>query len=481
MSRCKSRLSQRYRSGKHLAALLCWAGLSGAACAADKPPVSPDPVVPSVAQSSISASIEIGMHALDEALESRVPRRLVSINDRTTECWHKRILGRQIDVDCVYSGYVERVGGIPLRAEGGRLTAATPLFGAMQAQGIGGPLVSRIHGSGEGQMTVFASARPQLRRDWSVALDMSEGFRWTEPPVMTVLGFRIDMTRYIEPQIKKQLSRVQADFEEKVRAIGVRDKAASAWRQAFLTVPLLDDPSVTLQTAPQSMAFSGIRVRNNMLEGSIEMNVTTETTVGGAPPFITPTPLPPLGTDVSEPGQFSLIVPVGIRYDLIRQKLQDAVAARLQNGGLKLQDASVYPSAGKLVAALQLAAAADDGKSDWVYLTATPQLDADGQVLQLADLAFTSDSTAPEGSPLATLLRDPGLIQMLQQQVRLTLKDRMQAIIASANAKLTRPLADGFRSEGNLAAAGLSKIALLPDQVRVEFRASGNLRILYGL
>ena len=469
----------RVRSARHLVAVVCWFAITTTAYAAEKPPFAPDPGAPAVAQSSVSATIQIGMRALDDALEARVPRRLVSINDRETECWHKRILGREIDVDCVYSGFVERVGGIPLRAEGGRLTAATPLFGSMEAQGVG-RLVSRIHGSAQGQMTVFASARPQLRKDWSVSLDMSDGFRRTEPPVLTILGFRVNMTRYVEPQIRKQLARVKGDFEAKMRAIRIRGKAASAWRQAFVTMPILDQPSVTLQTIPQSVAFSGLRIRSNMLEGSIEMAVTTQTTVGAAPPFVTPTPLPPLGNDVAEPGKFSLIVPVGIHYDLVRQQVQDLLAARAQTGGMKIQEVTVYPSVGKLIIGLRISGSGDDA-GEWVYLTASPQVDVGAQVLQFANLALTTDSSASPGSPLAGLLGDPTLIQGLQQQLKVTLKDKMQAIIASANVRLNRPLADGFRSEGNLAVAGFSRVSLLSDEVRIEFRAAGDLRLLYGL
>ncbi len=65
--------------------------------------------------------------------------------------------------------------------------------------------------------------------------------------------------------------------------------------------------------------------------------------------------------------------------------------------------------------------------------------------------------------------------------MRLAFQTEWQAILASANARLTRPLADGFRSEGNLTSAGLSKVALLPDGLRIDLRASGDLRILYGM
>ncbi len=457
------------------ASLLLAALLLRPAQADDRPPVLPDAPPTTVAQSSISATIEIGLHAVGDALEARVPRRLVNVNDRTTECWHKRILGREINVDCVYSGYVERVGSIPLRAENGRLTAATPLLGVLSAQGVG-PIVSRIHGSAQGQMTVYASARPQLRPDWSVSLDMTDGFRWTEPPVLTILGFRIDLSRYVTPQVESQLARLKGDFEARMRDLDIRAKAASAWRQAFVTMPLVDQPAVTLQTIPQSVAFSGLRIRGDMLEGSLEMKVTTETTIGAAPAFVTPTPLPDLGSDVSDPGRFSIIVPVGIGYDMIRQKLQDIVNARLQSGQGRAPDISIYPSAGKLVIGLNIP---NDTTS--LYLSATPQIDASTQTLQLADISVGTDNPPPDGSALASLANDPGLLPAIHQQMSLSVQDKLQGIMTSVNALLNRPLADGFRSEGQLTTAGVSRVSLLADHIRVDFRAAGDLRLVYGL
>ncbi len=92
----------------------------------------------------------------------------------------------------------------------GVLNAAMPLFGTVSGQGIG-RFARMLRGTGEGQLMVYATARPRLRPDWSVSLDMSEGFRWQEPPTLQILGFRIDLTRYIEPRIREQVSRVQRD------------------------------------------------------------------------------------------------------------------------------------------------------------------------------------------------------------------------------------------------------------------------------
>jgi hypothetical protein len=227
-----------------------------------------------------------------------------------------------------------------------------------------------------------------------------------------------------------------------------------------------------------------------MLEGSVQMTGMTQTTIGGEAPAPATAPLPSLGHDVSEPGQFAIVVPVTIGYDLIRQKIQDVVAAHVQSNGaqgsgLGVSEINVYPSNGKIVAGVRIGSAGGDtagGSSaggNWLYLTATPQTDAATQTLRLSD--FTFSSSPDEGSPLGRLMSDPALIQKLQDQVQVAYQEQTQAIIKSANARLTRPLADGFRSEGHLTAASVAKVLLLADGIRLDVRASGDLRILYGL
>lgn len=445
-----------------------------------KPPLAADTPPATIANSSISATVQFSLSALDRALERKVPRQLATINDSGRSCWNRRILGRMVDIDCEYSGSVQRTGPISLRAADGKLIAAMPLFGTVSGQGIG-RLARFLHGTGEGQMTVYVTARPRLRPDWSVSLDMNEGFHWQEPPTLQILGFHIDLTRYIEPRIREQISRVQVDAAASVAAIDIHGKAEAAWRQAFSSVQIVDSPAIWLTTTPQTVAFSGTHAQGDALEGAIEIAGTTETSLGQQPPAASPTPLPALDSDVTNPGKFSVILPITIGYDQIRQKIQAVMAARAQSGGPTVQNISIYPSSGKLVAGLHLMSGDAANDRAWIYLTATPQVDANAQTVQLSDLTAVPDSSALPGSPLATLLSDPTFLQDLRQQAGLAFQSEWQAMLASANARLTRPLAGGFRSEGALTSADLSKISLLSDGIRIDLRASGNLKILYGM
>ena len=48
-----------------------------------------------------------------------------------------------------------------------------------------------------------------------------------------------------------------------------------------------------------------------------------------------------------------------------------------------------------------------------------------------------------------------------------------------ANAKLSRDLGNGFRSQGSFTSANIEKVVLLKDNIEIVARATGTLRVVY--
>ena len=239
------------------------AGLTFVALAADKPPLAPDAVAPLTTPTRISATIEFGLPALASAIERDIPRRLATIDERIS-CVHRRILVFRVNANCDVSGFIQRSGPVSLYGRGDHVYGSVPIFGAVEGQGAN-RFTSRIHGETEASATIEAEARPQLTRDWSLDLNFSDGFRWSEPPVLHVLGREIPLSKYAEPRIRAQLSHVRARALAAARRLDLRGKAATAWRHAFEPVQLSDNPPVWLQLTPQSAAFAGVRANSSVL------------------------------------------------------------------------------------------------------------------------------------------------------------------------------------------------------------------------
>ena len=270
---------------------------------------------------------------------------------------HRRVLIFRVNANCDISGYIERTGPVSLYWRGDRVIGAVPIYGTVSGQGAN-RFTARIHGDTEARATVEAEARPQLRRDWSLELNFSDGFRWSEQPYLHVLGRDIALAQYAEPRIRTQMTRIRSRAEAAARRLDLRGKAASAWRQSFEPIKLADTPEVWLQWTPQSVAFAGVRANARVLSGSLELSGSAETLVGQAPPAVTPTALPPLGTDVNAPGTFDVILPVSVGYDTMRDRMMQVIDAE-PKGDKSIREVQIYPSSGKLVIGLRIAKSTD--------------------------------------------------------------------------------------------------------------------------
>jgi uncharacterized protein DUF4403 len=462
------------RSARASLAALGLMGLCSTAFAADKPPLAPDAVAPFITDSRISATIEFSLPALATEIEKDIPRRLASIDERIS-CVHRRVLFFRVNANCDVWGYVERSGPVSLYGRGDRVFGSVPIYGALEGQGAN-RFTARIHGETEASATIEAEAHPQLSRDWSLSLNFNDGFRWSEPPVLHVMGRDIPLAKYAEPRIRAQLAHVGARAIAAARRLDLHDKAATAWRHAFEPVQLSEKPEVWLQFTPKNAAFAGVRADSRVLRGSLELSGSAETNVGQHPSAVTATALPQLGHDVSEPGEFDVILPIRISYDLMKDKISQAIASVAPATGMAVRDVEVYPSSGKLVIGLHIAKASDTDSNagQWVYLTGALQVDASGHSIRLSDLDLATND-----EQLATVI-DP-IVTQLRDQTSIDYGVAYQNLLNAASEKLTRPLKKGFRMEGHLSSAKLEKVYLPADGIVIALRASGDLKILYGM
>jgi Domain of unknown function (DUF4403) len=257
--------------------LFCVASFAGPAVAGDKPPVIPDQPSSLTTTSRVSAAIEFELSAIASAIERDMPRRLATIDERI-RCVNRRVFVFRVRANCDVDGFVDR-GALSLHGRGDRIVGSVPIFGSIEGQGAN-RFTSRIHGDAEGRAVVEIEARPRLRKDWSLDLDFSDSYHWSEPPILHVFGRHIALTKYAEPSIRRQLGRIRSRAQEAERRLDLHDKAAKAWEQAFQPIQISGDPQVWLQITPASAAFAGVHANARDLSGSLELTGTAQTLVG---------------------------------------------------------------------------------------------------------------------------------------------------------------------------------------------------------
>jgi hypothetical protein len=454
--------------------LLCTASFALTAFASEKPPVMPDQPSALTTPSRVSATIGFGLPSIASAVERDVPKRLATIDERIG-CVNRRVFVFRVRANCDVAGFVDR-GAMSLYGRGDYIVGSIPIFGTIEGQGAN-RFTSRIHGDAEGRAMVEVESRPKLTKDWSVDLNFSDSYHWTEPPVLHVLGRDISLTKYAEPSIRKQLGRIRAQAQAAARRLDLHDKATKAWEQAFQPVQISQDPPIWLQITPASAAFAGVHADARDLSGSLELTGAVQTLVGQAPLAVTLTPLPALGNDVNQPGTFDILLPVRVNYDAMRDKIMQMVTASKVAPVVK--DMQIYPSSGKLVIGVRVAKPGDSDPAagEWLYLSGALNVDASQQSIKISNLS--GDTSLPEGS-IAAQLQDQ-LLDQLKQIPDIGYGLAYQNLLNAANERLNRPLKNGFRMEGQLTTAKLDGIQLLADGVSIALRVSGDLKILYRM
>jgi Domain of unknown function (DUF4403) len=472
-------MTRYHRARRNCPSNLCWVlffvtSFAGPAVAGEKPPVLPDQPSSLTTTSRVSATGEFGLPAIASAIERDIPRRLATIDERI-RCVNRRVLVFRVRANCNVDGFVDR-GAVSLRGRGDYVVGSVPIFGSIEGQGAN-RFTSRIHGDAEGRALVEVEARPRLRKDWSLDLNFSDTYHWSEPPILHVFGRDIALTKYAEPSIRKQLGRIRQHAQEAARRLDLHDKAAKAWEQAFQPIQISQDPPVWLQITPASAAFAGVHANAKNLSGSLELTGTAQTLVGQAPSAVTPTPLPPLGNEVSQPGTFDILLPVRVNYDALRDKIMQVVAASKADPVVK--EMQIYPSSGKLVIGVRVAKPSDTDPAagEWFYLSGALNVDAGQQSIRISNLA--GDSSLPDGSEAAQLQNQ--ILDQLKNIPDVGYGLAYQNLLNAANERLNRPLKNGFRMEGQLSSAKLDSIQLLADGVSIALRVSGDLKILYGM
>jgi hypothetical protein len=170
-----------------------------------------------------------------------------------------------------------------------------------------------------------------------------------------------------------------------------------------------------------------------------------------------------------------VILPVRIGYALLADKIKQRIAAAPASA-VVVREVEVYPSSGRIVVGLLVvnASNADLTSGRWVYVSAAAQVNADGHSVHLSDFG-----AGVEGVSLPREI--DSILDQLRDSASVDYGVAYQNLLNAANEKLTRPLKDGYRMEGHLDSAKFEKLFLSPEGIVIGLRASGNLRILYGL
>lgn len=283
--------------------------------------------------SHVALDLRVDLAALERALESEVPRRLVTIDEPDTEC----VAPKKIDlalfkvksprIKCHIVGEVNR-GRLRIAGSGRKLVVTMPVKGEVAARDIAG-IFSNESGSAEANVTM--SLELELTPDWRLVGSPQLDYAWTEEPGFDFLGQRITFTSTADRELEKVRGEVKAIITRELAKLPVRETAEEGWREAHAAIELnRENPAVWARMTPQQVRYGGYTITGRELVVRLGLDALVETFVGMKPATERPAPLPPLAPRARAATRSEFHIPVIADYAVLEPVIARALAKRSQ-------------------------------------------------------------------------------------------------------------------------------------------------------
>lgn len=453
--------------------------LGGASChprIEAPPPVPPPEAAVELPLSRIDTFVRIPLDVIETQANAVVPRQF-----RVEP--YRMVVDGTTDDPVVSAGYEMQRDRIGVAIENGTIMMRTTLAYWVRAQRHVGPL--EVPGScgldGEPRRHFALAVALDARVDDAWNLAPSIGVREltaTDRCEMTFAG--VDVTSRVRASLADELGRTLPELRASIRdSAGLRDQAARLWRR-FAEPTALDD-GAWLAMHPIAAGVTQPTIEGHYLRVGLSLTARPEVVVG-ARPETPPLPLPRATEVVGTPG-LEMHVPVRIEHRVLEEALADAL--RLASGGVRYPatgrryirptHATLYGYGRSVVVRVEFTGFADGV----LYLSGTPTLDTDSEVLTIPDLDYTVE-TRSLLMRMASTLRADDVRSDLRERLRIDLRGPLEAM----RLRLTNALR---RREGPVEVSGaVDTLRILslradPEAQRVEatVRATGVVEAHY--
>lgn len=470
--------------------------------------VEPPPPLPPAARASRALiPVSIPLTAIRDALDAAAPRDFAGKGQNPAPQ-----LLQQADIDW-------RAARGAITASGGNdvLTLATPLSGKFHVKGelstatqeaiggvlgqllgsdaakrIGGVNIRNVNADADIGGNVTVTARPQLAANWRIVPNLAAAVDLGDT-ALSVGGFRVSVPGEVKPMIDRAVGDQLAQLEARLRDDPtIEQTARREWTRMCRSIPLQGEglPPLWLELKP---------VRAIAMQPAIDAKALTLTLGVEAESRVTPAETRP---DCPFPAVLTLVdgkdagrVAIGVPIDLPFTTLNALIDARLKGRtfpddgsgavAVTVKSAKVTPSGQRLLISLAVDAAEQKsffgfGASATVHVWGRPVLDAENQILRLADIELAVKSEAAFGLlGAAARAAVPYLQKALAEKVVIGLKP----FAADARQKIATTIAD-FRSgaddvtiDAQITGLKLAGIAFDATTLRIIAEADGRARV----
>lgn len=230
-------------------------------------------------------------------------------------------------IKCDVKGWVKRNGRISVSGQGQTLKFAFPVKAQVSTR-VG------VDETANASAILYISATPSINNDWSVSVDISPHFTWTQKPTVTLMKIiKINIQSKVESKLRNKMNTFVKKVPQLLADLEMKEKVHTAWKEIQEPLKIDSDSNTYLLFKPKSASYSGFNIVDNIVKTTISAQGTTEIIVGKPNVDYKKTELCKLGSVPCEEGKFNFHLPVSITYqellEISNKKLLNAYSIDL--------------------------------------------------------------------------------------------------------------------------------------------------------
>ena len=431
---------------------------------------------------------------LERGLDQSVPRTLWQIDRQEPACVKPRGVDLGIatvktpTLSCRIVGQATR-GKVSVSGQGQRLFVTMPVHAEVSVRDVAGVAGATATGTAIAHATV----RLRIVGNWEPDATADISYRWSQPPGVTVLGQRIDLTQQADEKLAGVVAKLERELPQELAKLHLRQQLDGVWRQAFTTVSLnRENPPAWMRISPQRLGFGGYSVEGRNLRLSLAADAVTETFVGHRPTDPTSTALPPPSPNVGAPG-LRFFIPVLADYAQLEPVVQRALRKLAAKGitltgvgpvDAKFGDVTVYATNnGRLAIGVKAKVKARGpslgGASGEIWLTALPYNAPGSQLVQAREVQFATRTDSSVVNLLVALFSNPAVQASVAAGLSHDFAPDYQKVLRAAQKAISDRQEGDFRLSAHITGVENGAIKVTGAGLFMPVRATGQAEITY--
>lgn len=270
-----------------------------------------------------------------------------------------------------------------------RLLIDIPLY-IYATQGYGG-LGYYVYQSTDFGVRMKFITSVEFNNNWTLNTNTeSNGFEWTDKPVLNFSGFKIPIAPIVEKSLRKQQSEFTEIIDEKIaESFDLKPYLLTIWNQFANPIEISEEYNSWLKITPVSVDMTPVVIYSDYIKSTIGLNLFSETFVGQIPlPSMLAVNVPNFSVKPNLSEEFKLKTTANIPYDkateLARQQFLNYEFEMNDKKKVRVEDIRVFSGKQSVVIEIRTSGAVNG----LMEISGFPYYDAQQRKIRLKDTRF---------------------------------------------------------------------------------------------